>query len=148
LKTGSYDLVVDTYAWIEYFRGTRIGEKVKAFLAEAERIYTPTIVLAEIARKYIREGVDIKTIEQRLNIIEELSTLISVNREIALRAGKAYLELLEHSEKLGLKAKPSLGDAIILATARVYKAKVLTGDQHFKGLEATVWIGEYSWREP
>jgi predicted nucleic acid-binding protein len=36
---------------------------------------------------------------------------------------------------------PSLFDAILLATARTLGAKLLTGDEHFKGIDETIWIG-------
>ena len=50
------------------------------------------------------------------------------------------MELSEKAktERLG---GPSLFDAIVLATARLLKAKVLTGDEHFKELPETLWIG-------
>jgi len=35
---------------------------------------------------------------------------------------------------------PSLADAIILATARILDAKVVTGDQHFRGLPNVIWL--------
>ena len=141
MKVGNYSIIIDTYAWIEYFSGTNMGKRVKRILAE-EYTYTPTIVLAEIARKYIREGINTSVVKQRLQIIGELSTIIRIDYSIALEAAKAYLELLEHSKKLGLRTKPGLGDAIILATAKVLNAKVLTGDRHFQELDITIWMGE------
>ncbi len=135
-------IVVDTYAWIEYFRGTNIGLKVKKYLAEADYVYTPTIVLAEIARKYIREGASIDLVEERLGIIEELSAIVGINAKIALEAGKAYIELLELAKAKQLKKTLGLGDAIVLATARVLGARILTGDRHFKYLEETIWLKE------
>jgi len=139
LKTGNNRIIVDTYAWIEYFSGTEIGEKVKKFLVE-KYAYTPEIVLAEIARKYIREGMSIETVKHRLYIIGELSVITGIDYKIALESGKAYLELLNHSKKLKLKTKPGLGDAIILETAKILNAKILTGDQHFKNLKITIWL--------
>ena len=141
MKIENNRVVVDTYAWIEYFNGTEKGEKVKKFLIE-EYTYTPEIVLAEIARKYIREEASLETVKQRLRIIGELSVTVGIDYKIALESGEAYLELLDHSKKLKLKAKPGLGDAIILATAKVLNAKILTGDQHFKKIKITIWIGE------
>ena len=142
MKTGQYiNVVIDTFAWIEYFNGTTEGIKVKDIIIEAEYVYTPSIVLAELARKYFRSGVDYKTIEERLKIIEELSIIVGIDSTLALKAAEAYFDLISHTRKLGLKSKPGLGDALILATARLLKAKVVTGDQHFKGLKETIWIG-------
>ena len=36
--------------------------------------------------------------------------------------------------------KPSLFDGIVLASAKLNDAKVLTGDEHFKGLAETMWL--------
>ena len=56
-----------------------------------------------------------------------------------MESGRAYVEIDERARKSKGK-KPSLFDAIILATARVNKAKVLTGDLHFKDLPETMWL--------
>ncbi len=57
--------VYDTYAWIEYFRGSEKGAVVKRLL-ESQEGYTPSIVLAEAARKYRREGFSEDDILKRL----------------------------------------------------------------------------------
>ncbi len=142
VRTENTRIVVDTYAWIEYFRGTRKGEIVKRHLLTAENIYTPSIVLAETARKYIREKTPESNVRQRLNIITEISTITNIDPELAIESGKAYLELLENARRQKLRHKPSLNDAIILATTRKLEAKLITGDQHFKNLQETIWIGE------
>ncbi len=141
MTRGFERVVVDTYAWIELFtNGPRAG-LVKKVLLEAEELYTPDIVLAELARKYAREGVDAARVKQRLAVIERLSTILCIDPELAARIGDAHSKLLEHARKRGLKSKPSLADAVILAAAWVLRAKVLTGDQHFEGLPETIWLG-------
>lgn len=142
VKTGNTSIVVDTYAWIEYFRGTEKGRIVKNYLLSTMNIYTPSIVLAEIARKYVRENISEEIVRERLKIIDEISTIVDIDLGLALDVAKTYLELLKHSRKQGLKQKPSLNDAIVLATARKLKARVITGDQHFKNLEETIWVGD------
>ena len=46
--------VIDSYAWIEYFMGTKTGEKVKPTIEGQEEKITPTICLAEIYAKTLR----------------------------------------------------------------------------------------------
>jgi len=142
IESSGLSLVVDTYAWIEYFRGTRKGEVVKNYLLSSSSIYTPSIVLAEVARKYIREGIPGDVVKERLRAITSISAIVHIDAELALKAGETYLELLEYSKKQQLKQKPSLNDAIVLATARKLGAKVITGDQHFRNLRETIWIGD------
>jgi predicted nucleic acid-binding protein len=133
--------VIDTYAWIEIFIGSKSGEKAKEILQKAEETYTPDIVLAEIARKYLREGMKEQTILERLTTIEETSNIIPIDKSIAIESAKCYAELMEKAKKIKLKL-PSLFDAIILATSRTLDAKLITGDEHFKDVHETLWIGK------
>jgi len=132
-------IVIDAYAWVEIFIGSKKGEKVKEKLAEAAEVYTPDIVMAEIARKYLREGANQQMISGRLKAITEGSDIASINIDIAFESARCYMELSEKAKTEGLRA-PSLFDAIVLATARVLNAKVITGDEHFKNLPETLWI--------
>ena len=133
-------IVVDSYAWIELFIGSRKGSKAREALTEAGEVYTPDFVLAEIARKYLREGMDQQTILERLRKISESSDVTPISLEAALESAKCYFELKEKARKAGI-SDPSLFDAMVLATARVLKAKVITGDRHFKNLNETLWLG-------
>ncbi len=133
--------LIDTYAWIEFFIGSEKGEIVKKYLLSGNEIYTPSVVLAEIARKYLRGNISEKIVRKRIDLITRISTIIDIDEELAVESGKAYLELIKHTKKQGLKQKPSLIDAVILAIARKLKAKIITGDRHFKELKETIWIG-------
>jgi predicted nucleic acid-binding protein len=133
------NLVLDSYAWIELFLGGEKGEKVKQLISDADEVRTPSIVLAEVSRKYHRENVDEKRIKSRLETISSTSILTSVDTLVALKAGRAYLELAEKA-KQERRRPPSLFDAIVLATARQHDSKVLTGDEHFKSFPETIII--------
>lgn len=132
-------IVVDSYAWIELFTESSNSDKVEKVLESAENLFTPDIVLAEIARKYIREGFDEKTVRARLEQITDNSKVTVLNSTLALESAKCYQELGVNARKNKLST-PSLFDAIILATARVKNAKILTGDTHFKALPETIWV--------
>ncbi|MFH7860211.1 MAG: PIN domain-containing protein, partial [Candidatus Aenigmatarchaeota archaeon] len=99
-------IVVDSYAWVEYFLGSEKGAKVEKYIESGEAI-TPSIILAEIARKYLREGIDEKEVRKRLDFIAAKSTIIEMDVNLSIEAGKAYLELLEKVRAEKLKA-PSL----------------------------------------
>ncbi len=132
-------IVVDGYAWIEIFIGSKIGEKVREKLVEADEVYTSDVVMSEIARKYLGEGVEQRMILERLRTIVETSDISSINIDVAIESARCYMELSAKAKKEGIKA-PSLFDAIVLATTRVFNAKVITGDNHFKNLPETLWI--------
>lgn len=133
-------IVIDAYAWVEIFIGSKKGDKARENLTDAEATYTPGIVMAEIARKYLREGVEEQTVLKRLQTIEETSDITQINKDVALESAKCYIQLLEKTKSEGIKP-PSLFDAIVLATTRLLNAKVITGDEHFKDMPETLWIG-------
>jgi len=132
-------IVADAYAWIEIFLGSEKGSKAKEILESADEVYTPDTALAEIARKYLREGTGEKTTTERLGIVTSASDLTHVDVRVALEAAKCYIQMSTNAKKQKLKA-PSLFDAIVLATSRVFEAKVLTGDEHFRNLPETLWL--------
>jgi predicted nucleic acid-binding protein len=135
----SYRYVVDAYAWIEYFRASKPGEVAKEYI-ESEDAATPTIVVSEISRKLQREiELENETQEgrlKRLEFIRATSQIVDLDFEIATEAGKIDLDMKKDVKGWGL------ADSIILCTARNAKAKVITGDEHFRGLEETVFIKE------
>jgi predicted nucleic acid-binding protein len=132
-------IVVDSYAWIEVFAGSGKGRSASKVMDDAEELYTPDVVLAEIARKYLREGADKRIIEQRVNAIIEASNVIPVDMDVAIKSASAFLELKQQAKKNGLR-EPSLFDAIILGTTRSVLGNVLTGDPHFRDIKETVWL--------
>lgn len=132
-------IVFDSYAWIEYFLGSDSGKVVKNYI-DVEEVITPSIVLAEVARKYLREGVNEEDVDKRLNFIAANSTVLNIDVELSIAAAKAYLELFEKTKMERLKS-PSLTDGIVLATGRILRAKIVTGDEHFKGFAEVVFIG-------
>jgi PIN domain nuclease of toxin-antitoxin system len=98
--------------------------------------------LAEIARKYGREGVDEKTIDTRLEVIVSASNITQIEAGIALEASRCYSEMTICAKKSKLNT-PSLFDAVVLATGRLLKSKIVTGDEHFRNLAETIWVGEF-----
>jgi len=132
-------IVADAYAWVELFAGTQRGEFVKSKMIEAETVITPDTVLAEVARKYFREGIKEETARKRLSTILEASEPAYIDDGVALEAAMACLQLEKRAKDAGLD-RPSLFDAVVLAIARRSDGKVLTGDEHFEGLPETVWI--------
>lgn len=132
-------IVVDAYAWIEIFIGSGAGEKAKQIIEQADEVLTPDTVIGEVARKYRREGVEESTIHARLETISVASHVVPISIELALEAAKCYMKLSQEARRRKLST-PSLFDAITLATARLMKAKVITGDEHFKSIPETIWI--------
>jgi predicted nucleic acid-binding protein len=124
---------------VELFLGGQKGQRVRRTIAEADEVRTPDVVLAELSRKYLREKAEVGTVRSRLETITSASLVTPVGVDVAVKAGEAFFELAERAAKQRRRS-PSLFDAIVLATARVHDSKVLTGDEHFKGLSETIPI--------
>ena len=132
-------IVADTYAWIELFIGSEKGERAKEVLENADIVYTSDTVLAEIARKYLREDVAEDVIIERLKLIAKSSKVVNVNLEVAVGSAKAYHKLKQKAKQQKLR-DPGLFDGIVLAVTEICSAKVLTGYEHFKDIKETIWI--------
>jgi len=135
-------LVFDSYAWIEYFAGTSKGSIVKELIVTADLIYTPSVVLLEIANKYSREGFDKDTIRGRLRIIREMSIIDPIRDDVLLLLKDAQKILNQNMKRLKIKRKPSMIDYYLLALAKNISAKIVTGDEHFKGLNLVIYLEE------
>ena len=139
LRKIAVKIVVDAYAWIELLIGSSKGNKVKGFLEKAEEVYTPDTVLAETARKFLREGTDEETIKEWIALITNISVIIPIDSAIALESARSQLELIKRAKVLKQNT-PSLFDAIVQATAKIKGSKLLTGDEHFRDLPEVIWI--------
>jgi predicted nucleic acid-binding protein len=134
-------IVVDSWAWVEIIKLSAAGKAAKVEVERAEDVLTPAIVMAELARKYIREGTGQRTVRRWLQGIVEATEVYGIDTDLAIESALASVELAEKSKKEKVEP-PGLGDALVLATARANQAQVLTGDPHFKGLPETVWLGD------
>jgi len=116
----------DSWAWIEYFRGSRAGAEVKALLEGKDVLFTPAVCLPEIRAKYLREGYDPA---DRIAFIKGRTSIIDVDAAVAERA--ADLKIRE-----GLH----MVDAIILACAQARNSGLVTGDKHFRRIPNVVML--------
>jgi len=116
--------VIDTYAWIEYFKGSRFGAKIKRQI-ETKNNITPTIVLAEISKFFT--DLNRKDLKEKLDFIRSQSQVLALDEATAIIAG--CIRSTMGNTGMGIV------DCILLAVARLHKTKVLTGDKHFKNLE-------------
>ena len=87
----------------ELFIGGRKGQAVKEKLGSAEEVYTPDVVLAELARKFIGEGLESHVVEERLFKVSEVSRIVPIDKSIAIRAAELDRELKEKAKKASLR---------------------------------------------
>lgn len=131
----SYDFVIDSYAWIEYFRGSDVGRMVRKFLEEKSSV-TPTMVVAELSKKLrleVREGLEREDGRTRkLDFVSASTSIAALDEETARLSGEIDVQRKEVVRDWGL------ADSVVLATARKSGAKVVTGDRHFADLKDEV----------
>ncbi len=125
--------VIDSFAWIEYFMGTKKGEKIKPLIESTEEKITPTICLSEVYAKTLKtENQDLA--EKQRTFIKEKSSIAPLDEQTAVEAAKVNCKMKKEIDGWGL------ADSIVYATGQIKKAKIVTGDEHFKDLENTLFI--------
>jgi|SRR3989344_6488064 len=125
-----FDYVLDTFAWIEYFQASKKGEIVKN-LIENNKIATPIIIFAELADAYLRIG---EELGERQNFIISKATIINLTTQACIEGAKIKIEMRKTEKDFGLI------DGIIYAIAKDLKAKLVTGDSHFKNAKDVVML--------
>ena len=122
--------MIDSWAWIEYFKGGRAGEEAKKVIEDSEeRAVISAINIAEVYG-WILRFYDEKVAEEKKTAMRERAFVCDVDYEIAVEAAK-----IRHQKKWGL------GDAIVYATAKRAGATIVTGDPHFRNSEQVTFLG-------
>nr|QNO52922.1 tRNA(fMet)-specific endonuclease VapC [Methanosarcinales archaeon ANME-1 ERB6] len=124
-------MLIDSFAWIEYFMGTEMGVEVKQVVESDVQLYTSPIVIAEIYSKSLRTD---GRAEERRNFIVKRCAVIPIDEEIAVEAAKIHAEAKKTMEDFGL------ADAFVLASARYKNVRVLTGDPHFEDFSESIML--------
>ncbi len=125
-----FEHIIDSYAWVEYYLGTKKGARIKEII-ETGNIATPILVIAELSDKFAREGKDFNGLFQ---FISSRSTILLLDVETAIKCGSFKAEMRKRFKQFGII------DAIIYLTAKSNNSKLLTGDVHLKELENVEFI--------
>lgn len=127
--------VVDTSAWIDFFRGTERGRKVKNLIlapGKVVEIVTPTLVMAEFRQHYAKTGHQgYEADMERIRLLSD--EVLPLDEATALQAG-----LLRSKH---VNRNLSMVDCVLLAVAEQRGSKVLSLDGGFKGRAEAVYIG-------
>jgi predicted nucleic acid-binding protein len=122
--------IIDSYGWIEYFSEGKSAKEYAEFIeiANPQNFISPTIVLYEVYKKILGVYNEEKAMEAAAHI-KYATKLVELSDNLAISAAE-----------ISLKQKLPMADAIILTTAKNYNAKVITSDNHFKGLDSVIFI--------
>ncbi|MEK6845749.1 MAG: type II toxin-antitoxin system VapC family toxin, partial [Nanoarchaeota archaeon] len=124
-------LVIDSWAWIEYFKGSVYGKKAKEYIESGTEILVSAINISEVYRFLLRWCKSDDEVEKYISFVLKAAFVIPVDTNIAIKAAK-----LKHEKKFGL------ADAIVLVTAREHNGVVVSGDDDFEKEKDIIFIGE------
>ena len=83
----STGFVMDTSAWIEYFRKSSVGRRVAEYVDSEEILITSTLVIAEMKRRYEQQGR--RDFDEHISFIRDISVVEPIVEEpIAILAGE------------------------------------------------------------
>ena len=125
-------VLIDSWAWIEYWKGGQLAKEAARYLESDEEAVVSTINIAEVYF-WVSRYYDQNTADEKLRTIEKRSHVIPVDRTVAKEAAKIRL-----TEKL------ALADSLVLATARSTGARVVTGDPELRHIEDVVFLSNSS----
>ncbi len=117
--------LVDSYAWIEYFDGSKKGRFLKkAIDDEKNELFTLGCCLAEIKLWTLQKNYDFL---KHYPVIRANSTIVEASTADWIKAAEQKYEKAKKIPHFGLI------DALLLVKQKELNCKIITGDQHFKG---------------
>ncbi len=127
--------VIDSWAWIEYFKGSTPGKRAKEYIESGEEVLVSAINVSEIYRFLLRWCKSDNEVEQYISFVLKAAFVIPVDTDIAIKAAKLKHERTKFGRKFGL------ADAIVLVTAQEHYGVVISGDDDFEKEESVIFIG-------
>lgn len=124
--------ILDSYAWIEYFIGSKKGEIVKNLvLDEKNHFFTVDCCLAEIMGWAL---VNNKDFNMLFKIIRTNSIILPAMEHDWIEAGREKYEQRKMQQDFGLI------DAMILTKQKKFLCRIISGDKHFKKIKNVVFL--------
>jgi len=113
--------VLDAHAWVEYLRGSPPGKRVKD-LVDSGSLYTTSTSLAGVVA-YVEQQCQDASLAARA--IQTLSEIVSIDSELAIRAGNRYARAKK------VYKETTLEHSCILEVAKKLGAEIVSGDKSF-----------------
>ena len=120
-------IVVDSSGWLEFLTDGPLANDFARRLRQPSSVLTPAIVVYEVYKHTRR----LRGEEAAIDAVAAMrkTRIIPLTEEIALVAAD-----------LSLEHKLAMADAIVLATARLHDAEVITSDADFSGIAGAICI--------
>jgi predicted nucleic acid-binding protein len=120
-------IVVDSSGWLEFLTDGPLATDYAGRLRHPASVVTPSIVVYEVYKHSKR----LRGEESAIDAVAAMrkTNIIPLTEEVALIAAD-----------LSLEHKLAMADAIVLATARLHDAQVVTSDADFSGVPGAIYI--------
>jgi predicted nucleic acid-binding protein len=120
-------ILVDSSGWIEYLAARPRADEFARYIRGDEALVTSTIQVYEVYKVVRRDISEERAIESVAAL--GATTVVPLDETLALEAADVSLE---H----GL----AMADAIVMATAKRHRARIVTSDADFEGLPGVTLI--------
>jgi len=124
-------LIIDAHSWIEYLKGSEQGEKLNNLLNGNNEIIVLPITITEVIAKVKKQK---GNVELAYSSIIKNSVIFEPTPRIAKEAGLLYVKMRKTNESFGIV------DSILITSATLTDAKLVTGDNHFKPFKEAIII--------
>jgi len=119
--------VVDSSGWIEFFTDGPLSDSYAARLRNMPAIVTPVIVLYEVYKRLKRD-------------LSEDDAVVAISAMQRTRIAPITSELALTAADLSLEHGLAMADALILATARLFRAELVTSDSDFENVPNVTYL--------
>ena len=120
-------IVVDSSGWIEFFTDGPLADDYASRLRKLATIITPVIVVYEVYKRLKRE-------------LSEDDAVIAVSAMQRSQVVPIDQELAWTAADLSLEHGLAMADAIVLATARKFRAELVTSDRDFEDIAGVTYL--------
>ena len=120
-------IVIDSSGWVEFFTEGPLADAYAKRLRSLTGIVIPTIVLYEVYKRLKRD-------------LSEDDALVAISAMQRARVVPVTGELALTAADLSLEHGLAMADAMILATAHLFRAELITSDRDFERVPGVTYL--------
>jgi predicted nucleic acid-binding protein len=120
-------IVIDSSGWVEFFVDGPLSNVYEGRLRNLPAVLTPVIVLYEVYERLKRD-------------LSEDDAVVAVSAMQRTRIVPITSELALTAADLSLEYGLAMADAMILATAKLYRAELVTSDRDFETVAGVTYL--------
>jgi len=120
--------IVDSSGWLAYFADEPNAKHFLIPLKDTASLIVPAVTIYEVFKVVLRESSENEALQaaaamQRGTVVDLTAKVVDLTANLAIAASK-----------LSLQHRLPMADSIILATSRIFNAKIWTQDSDFKNI--------------